>query len=59
MSNEQKRSRQQHLSANTNMKAPVNAELELRPLEDHELEIVNGGWSGPGDETSKEPAHLE
>ena len=23
-----------------------NAELELRSLEDHELEIVNGGWFG-------------
>jgi hypothetical protein len=24
----------------------VNAELELRPLEDHELETVNGGFFG-------------
>lgn len=32
------------MTMSTNTK--VNAELELRPLEDHELETVNGGWFG-------------
>ena len=27
-------------------KTKVSADLELRPLEDHELESVNGGWFG-------------
>ena len=31
------------MTMSTNTK--VNAELELRPLADHELETVNGGWN--------------
>lgn len=32
------------MAMSTNTK--VDAELELRPLADHELETVNGGWFG-------------